>query len=103
MNVCKWTIERFFLTLCVAVLVAVAPLKAAEPLAVISLKPTDDLQADVEYLLFPRLFAMAEVGWSPRRLRQDEDFLRRVPVGLARLEHAGVRSYRGSEYHPNAK
>ncbi len=51
MNVCKWTTERFFLTLCVALFVAVAPLKAAEPLAVISLKPTDDLQADVEYLL----------------------------------------------------
>ena len=51
MNACKWTIKRFFLTLCVAALVAVAPLKAAEPLAVVSLKPTDELQADIEYLL----------------------------------------------------
>jgi len=54
--------------------------------------------ADVEYLLFPRLFAMAEVVWSPASLREDEDFLRRVPVGLARLKRAGVNYYDGNEY-----
>lgn len=56
--------------------------------------------ADVEYLLFPRLFAMAEVVWSPASLREDEDFLRRVPVGLARLKQAGVNHYDGDEYRP---
>jgi len=56
--------------------------------------------ADVEYLLFPRLFAMAEVVWSPPGLREDEDFLRRVPVGLARLKQAGVNYYDGNEYRP---
>ena len=56
--------------------------------------------ADVEYLLFPRLFAMAEVVWSPASLREDEDFLRRVPVGLARLKQAGVNHYDGTEYGP---
>jgi hexosaminidase len=56
--------------------------------------------ADVEYLLFPRLFAMAEVVWSPASLREDEDFLRRVPVGLARLKQAGVKYYDGNEYFP---
>jgi hexosaminidase len=56
--------------------------------------------ADVEYLLFPRLFAMSEVVWSPASRREDEDFLRRVPVGLARLKQAGVNHYDGTEYGP---
>jgi len=34
--------------------------------------------ADVEYLLFPRLFAMAEVLWSMQGGRDDQDFLKRV-------------------------
>ena len=51
--------------------------------------------ADVEYLLFPRLFAMAEVLWSAKDRREDEDFLKRVPVGLKRLDARGVNYYRG--------
>jgi hexosaminidase len=54
--------------------------------------------ADVEYLLFPRLLAMAEVLWSPRQSRDEEDFLRRVRVHLARLKQAGVNCYQGEEY-----
>jgi hexosaminidase len=54
--------------------------------------------ADVEYLLFPRLFAMAEVLWSPKDRRDDADFLKRVPRGLQRLDRAGVNYYRGGEY-----
>ena len=53
---------------------------------------------DVEYLLFPRLFAMAEVLWSPKDRRDDEDFLKRVPAGLERLDQAGVNHYRGGDY-----
>ena len=47
--------------------------------------------ADVEYLLFPRLFAMAEVLWSSKAQRDYDDFCRRLPHGLKRLESAGVR------------
>jgi hexosaminidase len=50
---------------------------------------------DVEYLLFPRLFAMAEVLWSPKDERDDADFLKRVSAGLERLDQAGVNYYRG--------
>ncbi|MFH1267476.1 MAG: family 20 glycosylhydrolase, partial [Planctomycetota bacterium] len=50
---------------------------------------------DVEYLLFPRLFAIAEVLWSPRDRQDDEAFLKRVAAGLARLDQAGVNHYRG--------
>ncbi len=54
--------------------------------------------ADVEYLLFPRLLAMAEVLWSPRQSRNEEDFLRRVREHVTRLKQAGVNCYQGEEY-----
>ena len=54
--------------------------------------------ADVEYLLFPRLFAMAEVLWSPKDRRDEEDFLKRVPAALKRVDQAGVNYYRGGEF-----
>jgi hexosaminidase len=44
----------------------------------------------VEYMLFPRLFALAEVVWSPQGTRKYPDFLQRVPPQLARLKREGV-------------
>jgi hexosaminidase len=48
----------------------------------------------VEYMLFPRLFALAEVVWSPpdpgKEARNYRDFLDRVPPQLARLKRQGV-------------
>jgi hexosaminidase len=44
----------------------------------------------VEYMLFPRLFALAEVVWSPQEVRKYSDFLQRVPPQLARLKRKGV-------------
>jgi hexosaminidase len=44
----------------------------------------------VEYMLFPRLFALAEVVWSPQAARKYSDFLQRVPPQLARLKRQGV-------------
>ncbi|HEV8415151.1 MAG TPA: beta-N-acetylhexosaminidase [Bryobacteraceae bacterium] len=43
-----------------------------------------------EYMLFPRLFALAEVVWSPQSSRNYRDFLSRVPPQLARLKRQGV-------------
>jgi hexosaminidase len=43
-----------------------------------------------EYMLFPRLFALAEVAWSPQNARNYRDFLSRVPPQLARLKRQGV-------------
>ena len=43
-----------------------------------------------EYMLFPRMFAMAEVFWSPKELRNWNGFLARVPAQLARLDALGV-------------
>jgi hexosaminidase len=40
----------------------------------------------LEYMLFPRLLAFAEVAWSPEAARRYEDFRRRLPTQLARLD-----------------
>ena len=45
---------------------------------------------DYEYLAFPRLVALAEVGWSPRGRTNWDDFRRRIGVQGARLAALGV-------------
>jgi hexosaminidase len=45
---------------------------------------------DAEYLLFPRLCAIAEVEWSPSDLRDEADFLRRIRHHERRLRTMGV-------------
>jgi hexosaminidase len=45
----------------------------------------------VEYMAFPRALALAEVTWSPRGLRDWENFLIRLGPRLAELEALGVR------------
>ncbi|MEW6211785.1 MAG: family 20 glycosylhydrolase, partial [Acidobacteriota bacterium] len=52
----------------------------------------------VEYMVFPRLLALAEVVWSPQESRDYGDFLRRLPSQLARLEREQV-SFRIPEPH----
>jgi hexosaminidase len=44
----------------------------------------------VEYMVFPRLSALAEVDWSPKASRDWNDFLRRVRVDDLRLDQLGV-------------
>ena len=44
----------------------------------------------VEYMLFPRLFALAEVVWSPQENRSYREFVGRVPAQLTRLKREGV-------------
>jgi hexosaminidase len=46
--------------------------------------------SQAEYMLFPRLFALAELAWSPQGERNYRDFLSRVPPHLARLKRQGV-------------
>ena len=46
--------------------------------------------AYAEYMLFPRMMAMAEVLWSPKGARDRERFLARLPAHLARLDALGV-------------
>jgi hexosaminidase len=52
--------------------------------------------SQVEELCFPRLLAVAEVGWTPAAVRSLPDFLGRAAVHTARLRAAGVAAYRSS-------
>ena len=45
---------------------------------------------DVQYMLFPRSFALAEVLWSPKQSRDWNDFLQRLPPQLAELDRLHV-------------
>ena len=44
----------------------------------------------VEYMVFPRLCALAEVDWSAKASRNWDDFSQRIRVDSARLEQLGV-------------
>jgi hexosaminidase len=44
----------------------------------------------VEYMVFPRLCALAEVDWSPKASRNWDDFSRRVRIDCLRLDQLGV-------------
>jgi hexosaminidase len=44
----------------------------------------------VQYMVFPRLFALAEVAWSPKTSRNWDDFSRRARVDCLRLDELGV-------------
>jgi hexosaminidase len=44
----------------------------------------------LEYMLYPRSCALAEVGWSPQASRSYKDFVRRLEIHLRRLDAMGV-------------
>lgn len=45
----------------------------------------------VQYMVFPRLLALAEVDWSPKSGRDWDDFSRRARVDMRRLDELGVQ------------
>lgn len=59
--------------------------------------------AQVEYMAFPRLCALAEVVWSPSDVKNFDNFTDRLLVHQERLRHSGVnyRAYKSS--HPGLK
>jgi hexosaminidase len=44
-----------------------------------------------EYMMFPRLLAFSEAVWSPAAVRNYDDFRRRLPYQLVRLDKQDVR------------
>ena len=44
----------------------------------------------VQYLLLPRLAAVAEAGWTPQQLRQYSDFLKRLQAEPAFYRMKGM-------------
>ncbi len=47
---------------------------------------------DFEFMAFPRAISIAEVGWTPQRLRNWDDFHVRLDYGRARLTALGVNA-----------
>ena len=52
---------------------------------------------DVEYLAFPRLAAVAEIGWSPRGQRSWREFRRRLGAQGLRWAAMGINFYRSPQ------
>lgn len=50
-----------------------------------------------EYMIFPRLLALAEVVWTPKEKKDPEDFKYRLEKHLALLEQKGVNAFRLSD------
>jgi hexosaminidase len=52
---------------------------------------------DVEFLAFPRLAAIAEIGWSPASMRRWEEFSARLGAQAPRWSALGVNFYRSPQ------
>lgn len=52
---------------------------------------------DVEFLMFPRIAAAAEIAWSPAASRQWDDFRARLAVQDARWTALGINFYRSPQ------
>ncbi len=53
--------------------------------------------ADVEFMVFPRLLAIAEIGWTPQAARDWTSFRDRLAAFGPRLEAQGVNFHRSTE------
>lgn len=58
---------------------------------------TIERRTDFEFLAFPRLIALAEVGWSSQAERRWEDFRVRLGVHGARLAALGINFHRSAQ------
>jgi hexosaminidase len=54
-------------------------------------------RADMDYMLFPRLLGIAEIGWSPRAGRSWNEYRLRLGAQAARLDALGIGFYRSPE------
>jgi len=49
----------------------------------------------MEYMAYPRMFAVAESGWTPDRLKDFEDFLARFEILKKRYDNVGINYFKG--------
>ena len=47
----------------------------------------------LEYMMFPRALAVAEIGWTPQELRTWEDFKPRMNAHISQLQGMGIRTF----------
>ena len=50
---------------------------------------------EIDRHVYPRALALAETLWSPPETKDYQNFLTRLPAGLARLDQLGVHYFRG--------
>jgi hexosaminidase len=48
---------------------------------------------DVQFMAFPRLLGIAEIGWSPQGEREWEDYRQRLAAYGQRLSRMGINFY----------
>jgi hexosaminidase len=58
---------------------------------------TIDSSAGIEFLAFPRLPGLAEIGWSPREGRSWDEYRERLAAHGPRWEALGIRYYRSPQ------
>jgi hexosaminidase len=58
---------------------------------------TIETVADAEYMTFPRLPGIAEVGWSPSGTRDWDEYRRRLAAQAPRWDALGVRYHRSRD------
>jgi hexosaminidase len=49
----------------------------------------------MEYMAFPRAFAISEIGWTPSSKKDFEDFLARFTIQRARYDKIGINYFKG--------
>jgi hexosaminidase len=49
----------------------------------------------MEYMAYPRMFAISEIGWAPERLKDFEDFLARLNILKKRYDAIGINYFKG--------
>ncbi len=49
----------------------------------------------MEYMVYPRMFAIAETGWTPERLKDFDDLLARLEVLKKRYDIIGIKYFKG--------
>jgi hexosaminidase len=54
-------------------------------------------KADLDYMFFPRLIGIAEIGWSPRTGRNWSEYRVRLGAHGDRLDELGIKYYRSPE------
>jgi hexosaminidase len=53
--------------------------------------------SDVEFLMFPRIAAVAEIGWTPAAGRSWDDFRARIALQDPRWTALGINFYRSTQ------
>jgi hexosaminidase len=57
----------------------------------------------LEYMVYPRMFAIAETGWSPASKKNFESFLSRLEIVKKRYDAIGINYFKGEYRNARAK